>query len=115
MPLAFYLDHNVPGPIASGLRRRGVDVLTAFEDGSHELKDPDLLDRAGLLGRILFSMDEDFLAETARRQAAGIPFLGVIYVHPLRLSIGACIRELEVISTAGQKEDLHNQVLILPL
>lgn len=42
MALALYLDHNVPRAIASGLRQRGVDVLTAREDGAHELSDPGL-------------------------------------------------------------------------
>src|SRR5579884_1049821 len=45
MPLALYLDQHVPRAIATGLRLRGVDVLTAFEDGASDLDDPALLDR----------------------------------------------------------------------
>ena len=41
--------------ITSGLRRRGIDVLSAYEDGAHELEDVALLDRAGKLSRVLFS------------------------------------------------------------
>jgi len=41
---------------------------------------------------VLFSQDNDLLAEGTRRQAAGIPFGGVIYAHQLRVSIGTCIR-----------------------
>src|SRR5438876_4905474 len=33
MPIAFYMDHHVPGAITLGLRLRGVEVLTAYEDG----------------------------------------------------------------------------------
>ena len=115
MPLALYLDHNVPRAIASGLRRRDVDVLTAYEDGAHELPDPALLDRACSHGRVLYTQDEDFLVEAAWRQQNGIPFTGIIYVQPLRLSIGARIRDLEMIAKAGTPEDLYNRVEILPL
>ena len=49
MPVAFYLDHHVPQAITVGLRLRGVDVITAYEDASHELADTALLDRATTL------------------------------------------------------------------
>jgi hypothetical protein len=35
--LKVYLDHHVPRAVALGLRLRDVDVLTAYEDQSHEL------------------------------------------------------------------------------
>lgn len=46
MPLALYMDHHVPQAITLGLRLRGVEVLTAYEDGTHEIEDADLLNRA---------------------------------------------------------------------
>jgi predicted nuclease of predicted toxin-antitoxin system len=42
---------------------RGVDVLTAQEDGAATLPDSDLLNRATDLGRVLFTQDEDLLNE----------------------------------------------------
>ena len=51
-------------PLPLGLRLRGVDMMTFWEDGSHELSDPDILDRATELNRVLFTQDED-LAGTA--------------------------------------------------
>ena len=59
------MDHHVPRAITTGLRLRGVDVLTAYEDGASELPDPALLDRASELGRVLFTQDDDLLAEAA--------------------------------------------------
>ena len=47
---------------------------------------------------MLFSHDDDLLAEAARRQVAGIPFGGVIYAHQLRVSIGVCIDDLTLIA-----------------
>jgi predicted nuclease of predicted toxin-antitoxin system len=78
MPLAFYMDHHVPRAITLGLRLRGVDVLTAYEDGARELEDATLLDRASERGRVLFTRDDDLLAEAAKRQREEIPFHGVI-------------------------------------
>ena len=39
MTLRLYMDHHVPAAITDGLRSRGVDVLTAFEDGTAEFED----------------------------------------------------------------------------
>ena len=89
--------------------------MTAYEDGSHELPDPELLDRATELGRVLFSQDDDLLVEARRRQEQGISFPGVIYAHQLKVSIGSCIEDLELIAKACEPEDLANQVEYLPL
>ena len=115
MPLAFYMDHHVPRAITLGLRLRRVDVLTAYEDGTSELDDAALLDRAGQLERVLFTRDDDLLAEAAKRQREGIPFHGVIYAHQLRVSIGRCVQDLEIIAKAGEPAELLNGVMFLPL
>jgi hypothetical protein len=62
------MDVHVPRPITRGLRRLGVDVLTAQEDGTGQFNDDVLLDRATELARALFSQDADLLAEAAKRQ-----------------------------------------------
>jgi hypothetical protein len=46
-----------------------------------ELKDPELLDRAQTLKRVLFTQDDDLLSEAVRRQRENVPFYGVIYAH----------------------------------
>lgn len=115
MAVAIYMDQHVPRAITVGLRLRGVDVLTAFEDGSSTLPDPALLDRASALNRVLFSQDDDLLVEASRRQRENVPFHGVIYAHQLRVPIGICIRDLELIATAGEPNDLMNTFLFLPL
>jgi predicted nuclease of predicted toxin-antitoxin system len=56
-----YMDENVHGVITRGIRKRGVDVLTVQEDGYGGRDDPDVVDRATSLGRVLFSQDEDLL------------------------------------------------------
>jgi predicted nuclease of predicted toxin-antitoxin system len=114
MGIALYFDVHIPKQIATGLRVRGVDVLTAQEDGTSTLPDPELLDRATELGRPLFTCDDDLLAEAKHRQAEGIDFAGVIYIRLLKISIGQCVRDLELIAKAGEPEDLRNHIQFLP-
>lgn len=115
MSVAFYMDQHVPRSITSGLRRRGVDVLTAYEDNASEFEDRDLLDRATALGRVLFTQDEDLLAEATHRQRNSIPFGGVVYAHQLNVSIGDCIRDLELIASASEVGEFDNMVQHLPV
>ncbi len=51
------MDVHVRWSITDGLRRRGVDVLTAQEDGAARVDDLPLLDRVTELGRVLFAPD----------------------------------------------------------
>ncbi len=115
MPIALYMDAHVPRAITVGLRIRHVDALTAQEDGADRLPDSELLNRATQLNRVLFTFDDDLLAEATRRQQGNKPFSGVIYAHPLRISIGQCIQDLELIAKAGEPEDFQNRVEFLPL
>ncbi len=109
------MDEQVPRAITIGLRLRGIDILTVQEDGLTGMPDPILLDRATKLQRVLFSQDQDFLIEASRRQAKGIAFTGIIYASQLSVSIGECVRDLEIIAETAEVEDLANSVLFLPL
>ncbi len=109
------MDVHVPRAITEGLRLRGVDVLTAQQDGANRLADDQLLDRAGSLGRVLFTQDADLLAEASRRQRESSAFLGIIYAHQLEVTIGQCVRDLVLIATAGEPDDFANRVEFLPL
>ncbi len=57
MTIRLYMDHNVPRAITNGLKLKGVDLITAYEDGSSQLDDTELLDRASKLERVLFTRD----------------------------------------------------------
>ena len=83
MSVALYMDVHVRRAVTNDLRLRGVDVLTTQEDGTARWPDDRLLDRAGELGRILFSQDDDLLTEAELRQRESRPFAGVIYAHQL--------------------------------
>lgn len=115
MAVALYMDVHIPKAITVGLRLRDVNIITAQEDKADNLSDPALLDRATSLQRALFTFDNDLLAEAAQRQQKGIAFAGVIYAHPLQVSIGSCVHDLEMIVKVGKSEELINQVVFLPL
>lgn len=115
MTIAFYMDVHVPRAITNGLRLRGVDVLTAQEDGNGTASDAQLLDRATELNRVLFTQDDDLLVEGKQRQIEGITFTGVVYAHQLRVTIGSCVHDLELIAKVAMEKDLANRVEYLPL
>jgi uncharacterized protein DUF5615 len=113
LPIALYFDHNVSRAITQGLRLRGIDVLTALEDGAQRLPDPQLLDRATALGRVLFSSDEDLIVEARWRQREDVSFGGVIFA-PQHFPIGRCIEVLELVARAGEPEDFMGSLMFLP-
>jgi len=106
MALGLYMDVHVPAAISDALRRRRIDVLTIQEDGTAETDDPELLERATKLGRILFSQDADFLAITADWLAQERNFAGLVYGHQQNTGIGQCIEDLELIATCYSEEAL---------
>jgi hypothetical protein len=109
------MDENVHRAITSGLRLRGIDVLAVQEDGRSGIDDPAVLDRAAALGRVLFSQDEDLLAEARKRQTEGRSFPGVIFAHQLHVTIGDCVRDLELIAQVADPADFSDRVEFLPL
>jgi predicted nuclease of predicted toxin-antitoxin system len=115
LTLKLMMDVHVRRAVTSGLRRKGVDVLTAQEDGSNRVDDPDLMNRATQLDRILFSQDHDLLREAARRQQCGEEFSGLVYVHQEKLTTGQIIRDLEIIAKIYEPDDMRNRVEYLPL
>ncbi|MFH1265740.1 MAG: DUF5615 family PIN-like protein [Planctomycetota bacterium] len=109
------MDHHVPSAVTRGLRRRGVDVLTAHEDGAADLDDEGLLARATELKRVVFTHDNDFLSIADRWQQGGRLFCGVIYTHQQNVTVGQAIEQLQLIAEASEPGDIENQVQFIPL
>jgi hypothetical protein len=113
--LLLYMDVHVKAAITAGLRRRGIDVMTAQEDGSTRLEDIELLDRATGLQRVLFSQDDDLLAIASARQTTGVLFAGLIYGHQLAATVGKYVLDLNVVCQVLDPEDMANRIEYLPL
>ena len=115
MSVAFYMDEHVPRAVSTGLRLRGIDVITAQEDGAEGHSDPQLLDRATALSRVLFTQDEDLLHEGCRRQREGVAFAGIAFAHQQNATIGRLVRDLELLGKVGEPADLASRIEYLPL
>ena len=114
MAVRLYMDVHVPQAITDQLRRRGVNVLTAIEEGSSELPDDEILERVRLLNCLIFTQDIGFktLAEDWQRQSK--PFAGLIFGHQLGGTIGQYVEDLELIATSSDSEEWLNVVEYLP-
>jgi hypothetical protein len=115
MPVALYFDVHVDHAIAGQLRLRQVDVLTAQEDGDDRLTDEMLLERASQLGRPLVTHDIRFKAMAENWQSQSRTFCGLIFGHLMQVSIGQCVKDLELIAKTTDPEDWASAILRLPL
>jgi predicted nuclease of predicted toxin-antitoxin system len=98
MGVALYMDVHVQGALTEQLELRGVDVITAQDDGRAENEDDELLEGATELGRVVFTQDEEFLAIATEWQQSSLEFAGIVYGHHLRVPIGKCVGDLELIA-----------------
>lgn len=115
MPVAFYMDVHIPVAITEQLRRRGVDVVTAIEEGTNELPDEELLKVTTAAARIVFTHDIGFKALAEQWQRQSKRFAGLAYGHAEGASIGQYVRDLELIAKATEPAEWMNVVVYLPL
>jgi hypothetical protein len=114
MPAKLYMDVHVPQSVTNQLRRRGVDVVTALEDDAATLADAALLERATQFGRVLITQDIRFCAMAIAWQAEGRKFAGLTFAHPLGITIGQFVHDLELLAKASLDNECADQVLRLP-
>src|SRR5690242_16166710 len=93
----------------TGCGPRGVDVLTAQEDGTTEEDDDRLLDRATQLHRVLITQDQDFHQIAAERQRKAEFFFGICFA-PQNTAIGVLIRDLEMVALLGEPHEFADRV-----
>ncbi len=114
MPLAISMDVHVPASVTEGLRRKGIDVLTAQDDAAGRMSDEDLLTRATALNRVLFTQDIDFLGIAARWQQRGDPFAGLLFAAQ-GTPIGRLIDDAELCLLCFSADEFLNRLIHLPL
>ena len=100
------MDVHVKAAITAGLRQRGIDVLTAQEDGTERWDDDRPLERATELRRVLFSQDDDLLTFARYKQSQGKIFSGLIYGHQLAATIGKYVIDLELVCKVLDADDM---------
>lgn len=114
MSVALYFDHNMPLPLASALRERGVDVLSAREDGCDREPDEVLLERATELERVMVSQDSDFLQLAQKRLSLGRSFPGLVFCRISGISTSELINDVELIAVAMTSGEMADQVVWIP-
>lgn len=107
--VTFFFDQHVPVAIARGLRRRGVDVLTAQEAECCGVTDIDQLRYARNQNRVLVTFDDDFLVLAT----SGEPHAGIAFCSATKYSIGELIRILLLVHEVLTPEDMENHVEFL--
>jgi hypothetical protein len=73
------------------------------------------LERSTTLDRVLFTYDIRFKALAETWQRHGVRFSGLVWGHPMRLTIGHMVTDLELIARASDRGEWQNMVEQLPL
>jgi Domain of unknown function (DUF5615) len=89
-PIRFFMDQHFPVPASRGLRRHGIDVLTAQEAGRCGASDVEQLFFATSEGRVLVTFDSDFLM----LHQSGVSHAGIAWCPEQKHSIGGLIQAI---------------------
>lgn len=102
-------------PVILQLRRRGVDILAATEEGANRLSDGELLELARASNRVMVTQDIRFRVLAEGWQRLGQPFAGLVFAHQRHVTFGEMVLDLELIAKATDHEYWRNRVEQLPL
>lgn len=108
--MKIYADENIEASIIEGLRRRRITVHSAVELGYRGKSDEFHLTRAGELEAVVLTHDVDFLEMASRPD---IKHRGIIFSHTKNVSIGECIRGVELITSVLTDRDMRNHIEFL--
>jgi len=108
-----YCDENIESAIIEGLRRRGIEVISAKDIGDLGKSDEYHLERASKLGAVIITHDVDLLKISHHWNQEGKEHQGILYAHPLDLSVGECIRMVELVTQVLTEEEMKNHIEFL--
>ena len=108
--MKIYADENIERSIVEGLRRRRIEVISARELGYHGKSDEFHIKKASELKAVILTHDVDFIKMA---QEAKANHCGIIFSHPKNVTIGQCIRDVELIVSILIDEDMQNHIEFL--
>lgn len=108
-PIRFFMDQHLPRPVSLGLRRRGIDVLTAQEAGRCGLSDLEQLTFATAEDRVVVTFDSDFLA----LHQSGVPHAGIAWCPEQKYGIGQLLHALLLLHGILDQDAMGNHVEFL--
>lgn len=111
--IRIYTDESVSVAIAEGLKRRGVDALSARDASNLGLTDEEQLIYADKEKATIFTHDTDFLQIAGRWMEKGRTHYGIIHCHQKNYPIGKCVRKLRMLTAVLTSEDMVNHIEFL--
>jgi hypothetical protein len=108
--VSYFLDEHISNLVRNGLSRRGVDVTNVLACGRVGFPDVEQLRYATLIGRVLVTNDDDYLAEAADFLARGEPFGGVAYAHPDKYTDRQLLHQLLILHGVLTAHEMRNNV-----
>jgi predicted nuclease of predicted toxin-antitoxin system len=113
VPLRLYADECVNARIVEGLRRRGVDVVTAADQSLLSASDEQHVERATALGRTVVTSDRDFIAIVKGVLTREGSFPVIIFIQP-RSALGEAVRRIAEAAKVLDPADIENGIEWIP-
>jgi len=111
--MKIYCDENIESAIVAGLKRRGIEVISARDTGNLGKSDEYHLKTASELEAVILTHDVDFLKLAHQWQQGGKEHKGILYAHPLDLSPRECIRMVELVTQVLAEKEMKNHIEFL--
>lgn len=111
--LRIYTDENVDIRIAVGLRKRGIEVFSAMEEGMTGASDLEQFSYAFQLKAAIFTYDSHFIDIARKTVKEGSVHWGVIFVSMNKLGIGERIKRLALYADVLSADEMKNQIEFL--
>lgn len=108
--MKIYADENMERSIIEGLRRRKIEVVSARELGYLGKPDEFHIKKASEIKAVILTHDIDFLKGASSPE---VNHNGIIFAHPKNVSIGQCIRGIELIASILTDKDMENHIEFL--
>lgn len=105
--LRFYLDEHVDVEIARQLNRLGIDTITVQTLETQGEDDPIQLHIATELGRVLCTMDSDYVDLAAE----GAQHAGIVFIPSEHSEIGVVVRFLDLMARVFTDDEARNLVV----
>jgi len=100
------MDQHIPSAVSHGLRRHGIDILTAQEAGRCGMSDEDQLAFATAQGRVVVTFDTDFLV----LHQSVVAHAGIAWCLEQKHGIGQLIQALLLLHGVLADADMVNHV-----
>jgi predicted nuclease of predicted toxin-antitoxin system len=106
--MRIYADENVWKPVVTGLRRRGWDISSVFEEGTTGDSDREHIERAAANDWIVLTFDDDFLSLAAE---SAIEHAGIIYIEQYGKEVGELVQRIDATLRRNEGRDLTGEVV----